>query len=121
MALIRCPECRQPMSTTLDKCPHCGYELSDNEMEAAIEEAIVSPVRMKEEQKKTVVYDTKEDKGSFGGGFALGFFIGLIGVIVAACVGKKDTKSGALVGFVVQFVGGIILTIIIYSLALSGL
>lgn len=25
MALITCPECDQPLSTTAPMCPHCGY------------------------------------------------------------------------------------------------
>ena len=29
MALILCPECNQQVSDTVDKCPHCGYELKE--------------------------------------------------------------------------------------------
>ena len=29
MALIRCPECDREMSDTLDACPHCGYRLTE--------------------------------------------------------------------------------------------
>lgn len=44
MALIRCPECKQPMSSTLKACPHCGYVVSDEEKIKALEEAVDNPV-----------------------------------------------------------------------------
>lgn len=29
MALIKCPECKKKISDTVDKCPHCGIDLSN--------------------------------------------------------------------------------------------
>jgi len=40
-----------------------------------------------------------EDQGSTGLGFAIGFFGGCIGVIIAAIIAKPDTKKGAFMGF----------------------
>ena len=44
MALIKCPECQQPISSTVKSCPHCGYVLSDEEKIKALEEALDNPV-----------------------------------------------------------------------------
>ncbi|MBE6151282.1 MAG: zinc ribbon domain-containing protein [Firmicutes bacterium] len=30
MALIKCPECKKDVSSTINKCPHCGYKIKDN-------------------------------------------------------------------------------------------
>lgn len=27
MALVTCPECKRPISNTIDSCPHCGYQI----------------------------------------------------------------------------------------------
>ena len=29
MSLIKCPECRKPLSDTADACPHCGFLVED--------------------------------------------------------------------------------------------
>ena len=42
------------------------------------------------------------DDGSYGGGFALGFLLGVIGLIVAIAINKKQTKKGAVTGFFVS-------------------
>ena len=59
MSLIRCPECKQAMSDTLSVCPHCGYNLSDEEKIKAYGDAILNPVEIKEETKE-VVKEVKE-------------------------------------------------------------
>lgn len=115
MSLIRCPECKKAISDTVSACPHCGYNISQSEKEAAIAVAAINPVLMESETKTDVVTKPApaipEDEGSTGGGFALGFLLGLIGLIIAACVGKKNTKSGAVTGFFIQAIIGIIFLI----------
>ena len=48
MSLIRCPECKKPMSDTISVCPHCGYNLTDKDKIDAYGDAILNPVEMKE-------------------------------------------------------------------------
>ena len=51
--------------------------------------------------------------GSFGLGFAAGFFGGCIGFILVLAIAKgPDTKRGAKVGFIVQMVLGAIIRVI---------
>ena len=114
MSIIRCPECKQMISSTVESCPHCGYTLSSIEREAAIDDAKLHPITINDPQQKTIVIEKKgeEDQGSAGGGFVLSFFLGIIGLIIALCVGKKATKSGAVTGFIVQAGIGILILII---------
>ena len=39
------------------------------------------------------------DNSSFGGGFALGFLLGLIGLIIAFAIGGGNIRRGAGYGF----------------------
>ena len=113
MSLIKCPECKKTISSTVETCPHCGYKLSAAEKEIALADAEINPPSIDEKPQQVIVNQTPsqtsipEDEGSSGGGFALGFFLGLIGLIIAACVGKKNTKSGAVSGFIVQAIIGL--------------
>ena len=52
MSLIRCPECKQPMSDTLSVRLHCGYNLSDEGKVKAYGESIVNPIDMNEAETK---------------------------------------------------------------------
>jgi hypothetical protein len=42
------------------------------------------------------------DDGSYGGGFALGFLLGVIGLIIAIAINKEQTRMGAVTGFFVS-------------------
>ena len=44
------------------------------------------------------------DEGSYWAGFALGFFLGLIGLIIAIAIDKSETKRGAVTGFIISIV-----------------
>lgn len=57
----------------------------------------------------------KDSEGSFGIGFLLGFFLGLIGVIIAyvAFEGEKKTRKGAWWGLITTLLLTLILVIII--------
>lgn len=116
MALIKCPECKRVISDTVTTCPHCGYSISQYEKEIALEGAKTSPVEMEPDNNTIIVenqtYKSKDDGGTFGGGVALGILLGLIGLIIAACVGKKETRSGALLGFLTQAGIGVTLWLI---------
>lgn len=113
MALIRCPECKKMVSTTLDACPHCGFRLSKQDKEETLEEAIDNLIEDNDEKNI-------EDEGSFGGGFVLGFILSAVGLIVAICAGGKATRNGAVLGFFIQiFVVGAFL-IVFFSLRFAG-
>ena len=45
------------------------------------------------------------DEGSYGGGFALGFLLGLVGLIIAIAIDKPLTKKGVLLGVCVVCAG----------------
>lgn len=67
------------------------------------------------------------DNGSFGGGFALSFFLGNLGLLIAA-FGKERTLRGAIVAHLVKvasiFVLMIIWTIIVaimFALSMGGI
>ena len=44
-----------------------------------------------------------EEEGSWGMGFIIGFFLGIIGVLIAAAIGKKQTLKGSGAGALVSF------------------
>ena len=107
MALIRCPECKQTFSSTIDACPHCGYKISEVEKEIALADA-----HAKASPNSNGELNNKEDTGSTFGGFLLGLFLGLIGFIFGLAFGKKDTRAGAVAGFCIQVAIGLIVLIV---------
>lgn len=104
MALIRCPECNHEVSDSAEICPNCGYRIKK-----------YSSTIVNNQQSTPHYY---QDVGSYGGGWALGFFLGLIGLIIGIAIDKSETKRGAIHGFLVELVLGSIIGIvfaIIYS------
>ena len=61
------------------------------------------------------------DQGSYGAGFALGFFLGLIGLIIAMAIDKPETRRGAVTGFIVSLVISIVAVVCIVCVGLEGL
>lgn len=43
-----------------------------------------------------------EDEGSIGVGIILGFFLGVLGLIIAVVIGKPLTTKGAIIGFCID-------------------
>jgi small-conductance mechanosensitive channel len=60
-----------------------------------------------------------DSKGSFGIGFVLGLFAGLVGLIIALCCMKdqSETRRGAVVGFSVS----IVMTVIFYVIYIGAI
>lgn len=51
------------------------------------------------------------NEGSYGGGFALGFLLGVIGLIVAICINKPKTRKGAVTGFFISIALNVVVAI----------
>lgn len=77
-----CKNCGASISQSAVYCPYCNKFANIN-------------------TRSPVVY---QDEGSFGAGWALGFLLGLVGLIIALCVGKDETKRGAKWGFIIYIV-----------------
>lgn len=108
--LIKCPECKQTISSTVDACPHCGYKISEEQKKRAIEEAVTVP-------SKNQTQSDYKSQGSFGAGFAIGFFLSFIGLIIAHAIKQSKTKRGALAGFIVEIGIGLIVLLVFAVIA----
>ena len=72
--------------------------------------SIYCPICKKMADTQPVQY-SNSSQGSYGAGWALGFFLGLIGLIIGLCIDKSETKRGAIAGFIVAVVLSFIVTI----------
>lgn len=63
----------------------------------------------------------ENDNSSFGAGFALGFFLGLIGLVIALCLGESGSniRRGAGYGFLTWIIIDVIVAII-YIMVVVG-
>lgn len=115
MALIKCPECKKNISTTVDTCPHCGYKLSaeDKILAETVDPNRSSVDNYTSSYQYQPINNRYYDSGSTGIGFILGFFLGIIGLIIALCLDKPDTRTGAAIGFVVELLLSIPLLLIL--------
>jgi len=89
-------------------CSKCGAEINDEAVVCVKCGCSVVPA-----YKTSAEIDNPD--GSFGIGFILGFFGGLIGLILALCVEslqRPKTKSGAITGFCITAGISIISTIV---------
>ncbi len=62
-----------------------------------------------------------QDQGSYGAGFALGFFLGLVGLIIAIAIDKPETRRGAATGFIVSLIISAVAAGCIICGALNGI
>jgi|GEM_PF-1698093 len=92
--LINCPACGNQVSREAFSCPKCGHPIKQ-------QEKVFQPTQ-------TYQPPTNSDEGSYGGGWALGLLLGIIGLIIALVGSKSETKRGALHGFILQAIIGII-------------
>ena len=59
-----------------------------------------------------------KDKGSYRGGFALGFFLGLVGLVIALCLDKSNTKRGAAHGMLALIISSIVIGVCVTCLSI---
>ena len=59
------------------------------------------------------------DEGSYGGGFSLGFLLGLVGLIIAIAIDKPLTKKGGLHGFLVSIGLGVLIGVCVVCAGMS--
>ena len=57
------------------------------------------------------------DEGSYGAGIVLGLFLDVIGLIIALCLGKKETIKGAIVGTIISIILCVVLLLAISCFA----
>lgn len=96
-ALKRCRSCLSIIEKSCFCCPVCG-KIADT-----------APVPKK----------SNEDEGSFWLGFILSCTLGIIGIIIALCLNQSETKRGAIKGFVVSLIIGVVLGLF-FSCTLLG-
>ena len=58
-------------------------------------------------------------EGSYPLGFVLGFFFGLVGLIIAICACQFDTKRGALAGFITSIVIALIFVACYFAITMG--
>lgn len=65
----------------------------------------------------------ENDNSSFGGGFALGFFLGLVGLIIALCLGESGSniRRGAGYGFLTWIVIDVLVAIIYFVVIVGSI
>ena len=93
-----CPHCGTKRDGHFPKCPECGYvfDLERVPQNATILPRITPPVR-------------KRDPLCF----FLGFFLPLLGIVIAAIIGKRDGVEDAVNGWFAAFFVVLLLVVII--------
>jgi len=92
-----CKYCGQPVPEYGIYCSNCGARL-DNTVNNN-QHSYNQPIDQ-EQIDIANEYLRRREEGSEGAGFALGFFLGILGLIIALCLSKPKTVKGAVSGFV---------------------
>ncbi len=112
----KCPECGNEILFTehdkFVKCPECDFKQKNPKYE---EESFIDKEFEQLSNDKKIIYVVKEkepqDVGSFGLGFCLSFFFGIIGLIIGL-FGKEKTRKGAGIGFLINIIIAFLLVIL---------
>lgn len=104
-----CNECGKEYMDYLETCPVC-YSSNFRNKE------IKAPLKIKKTTTTVKKVKTKEDKGTFGGGFAAVLILGIIPLLFICSFGKEDTRFGATAGGVVTVIVRIIFIIVAFLL-----
>jgi len=126
-----CKKCGKEIGASADYCGICQREI--NSAKAAInkkfckncgasipQSAVYCSYCNKLANINTTTY---RDVGSFGAGWALGFLLGVIGLIIALCIGKEETMRGAKWGFIIYLITAVAAPLIIFvcvSMSMPG-
>lgn len=120
----RCKDCNTEVSDSTVYCPKCGGEnfvqIKVIHRSTNTQDNYYQQPNYNYQQPNYNYQQPAINNGSFAGGFCLGFFLGIIGLIVGLCLNQKDTKDGAIKGFIVSlavsFVFGLLYGIIACSI-----
>lgn len=126
MALVHCPECGTEVSDSARTCPKCGYPLkpqvTPNAQPAPTyvqpQPTYVQPQPIYVQQPQPT-YAPTTNAGSMGLGFALGFFLSWVGLLIAYLTHAPLTKKGAIRGFITEIILGVIVSVIYFILIYS--
>lgn len=99
----KCTNCGHVFEGKEPFCSQCGKKMEYGEEP----EQSSLAVPFQDEPVYNQSQPITEDVGNYGVGFILGFFLGLLGMIIALVLNKKETIRGAITGLVVSFVGSI--------------
>lgn len=113
---VRCRKCGFIMKDGMSQCPLC-YEYIHPQR-------VLTPTTRFERITNADELTLYVDEGSFWGGFFLVFFLGFIGMIIAAAISKRKTTLGAMVCFIIDivvFVAAVIYSIIYWNVVYSYL
>ena len=106
----KCSNCGHVFEGQQPYCSQCGHRMTYSSVEES------KPAYIAENNSNSV-----PRTGNYALGFVLGFFLGLIGLIIAIVMNEDETKRGGIVGFLVSIVLGGGLFVIIMLIAVSAL
>ena len=84
------------------------FRLRDSENQEAIARVALLRKELNERLKDVPLPEIEEDveEGSFALGFALAYFLTILGCIIALLIDKPATKKGAIWGLIFEFITG---------------
>lgn len=111
----KCLKCNGTFEEKETYCPFCGAKMSYTEP-PSYARAITAQSNYNKPKYRI-------DRGSYRAGFALGFILGVVGLLIAICLDKSETKRGAAHGLITEIVVAAVISLIygvIVAILLSG-